>query len=262
MKNLTGRYVDTKSIIHQLDPRTKLLLMILFVWLLMNATNWWQYGLLGGFTAFLMTLSKIKFSIYIKGIRPILRIVVFTAILQLLFTGRGNPFVVLGPINISHAGVLNALSVFFRFFFVILLTSVIGLTTKPLDLTAGLEWLLTPLKFLRIPVQNMALMFGVALRFIPNLFDEARRIKKAQESRGVNFDSGNLVVRMQKFLPLVIPVFIGSFYRAKALGDALDVRGYDGGLKRTKYRIMSFNLHDGLIGALTLGVFFVYFVIL
>jgi len=245
VKNLSiGRYIETNSSIHQLDPRVKLFGVIVFVTLLVRTISWQQYVALILYTFLIIFLTKIPIIIFLKGIRPLLRIIIFTAVLQILFTRGANIYFQWGPFTISEAGIRGAGEVFIRFSLVLMLTSAVGLSTKPLDLTAGLEKLLVPLKMIGLKVQDLALMMSIALRFIPTLFDESSRLKKAQESRGVFFAEGHFLGRMKKFLPLFIPVFVGSFYRAQELANALDVRGYMGKGKRTTFKIMRISFKD------------------
>ena len=262
VKNLSiGRYIETNSMIHQLDSRAKLLGAFVFVTLLMKATTWQQYMFLTMYTFLMIFLTHIPVLIFLKGIRPLLRIIIFTAVLQALFSGGGTVYWQWGPFTVSESGLRGAGLVFIRFSLMIMMTSVIGLSTKPLDLTAGVEKLLFPFRLIGFAVQDLAFMMSIALRFIPTFFDEGNRLKKAQESRGIQFDEGNFLQRMKKILPLFIPVFVGSFYRAQELANALDVRGYVGSLKRTRLRVMKWGVGDfifmGSLGVL-LGIYFVF----
>lgn len=262
VKNLSvGRYIETNSVIHQLDPRTKLLSVIIFVTILMMATAWEHYVALTLYTFLMIFLTRIPVLIFLKGIRPLLKIISFTALLQVLFSGGGSIYWQWGSFTISEFGLRGAGVVFIRFSLVIVMTSVIGLSTAPLDLTAGVEKLFSPLRLIGFAVQDLAFMMSIALRFIPTLFDEGNRLKKAQESRGMQFDEGNFFERMRKFLPLFIPVFVGSFYRAQELANALDVRGYVGSAKRTKFKVMKLSFKDfifaGSLGTL-LVVYFIF----
>jgi len=257
VKNLSvGRYIETNSIIHQLDPRTKLLGAIVFVALLMMASIWQQYVALTLYTFLMSFLTRIPVLIFLKGIRPLLRIIIFTALLQALFSGSGTIYWRWGPFTISEFGLRGAGIVFIRFALVIIMTSVIGLSTKPLDLSAGVEQLLTPFKVIGFAVQDLALMMSIALRFLPALFDEGERLKKAQESRGMLFCEGHFFQRMRKLLAMFIPIFVGSFYRAQELANALDARGYVGSAGRTKFKMMKLSSKD-FIFASSLGILFI-----
>ena len=245
VKNLSiGRYIETNSIIHKLDSRAKLLGAIVFVILLMISFTWQHYIILALYTFLLIFLTRIPMLIFLEGIRPLLRIIVFTALLQALFSSSGIIYWQWGPFTISELGLKSAGVIFIRFSLIIMITSVIGSSTKPLDLTAGTCKLLSPFKLIGFRVQDLAFMASIALRFVPTLFDEVNRLKKAQESRGMLFYEGNLFERMQKLLPLFIPIFVGSFYRAQELADALDVRGYTDSTKRTKFKLMKLSFKD------------------
>ena len=262
VKNLSiGRYIKTNSPIHKLDPRTKIIGIIIFITLLMISSTWQHYTFLSGYTFLLIFLTRIPILIFLKGIKPLLRIIIFTALLQILFSSSGTIYWQWGPFTISEIGIRSAVVVFLRFSLIIMMTSVVGLSTKPLELTAGMEKLLFPFKLLGFAVHDLAFMMSIALRFIPTLFDEANRLKKAQESRGMQFDEGNFFERMKKFLPLLVPIFVGSFYRAIELSNALDVRGYSGSAKRTKFKVMKFNYRDAMFAG-GLGILLiVYFMV-
>jgi len=259
VKNLSvGRYIETNSPIHKLDPRTKLLSTIVFVTILMRSSTWQQYVWLILSTFSMIFLTRIPILTFLRGIKPLFKIIFFTSALQILFSS-GYPFWQWGPFTVSELGLVNAGVTFLRFSLIIMITSVIGLSTKPLDLTAGVERLLSPLKLIGFAVQELAFMMSIALRFIPTLFDEASRLKKAQEARGILFDEGHFFERMRKFLPLLVPIFISSFYRAGELANALDVRGYISTNKRTTFRVMEYNSID-LIFMICLGLLLlVYF---
>jgi len=257
VKNLSvGRYIETNSLVHKLDPRTKLLGAIVFVTIVMITSTWQHYVWLILYTFLLIFLTRIPVLTFLKGIKPLFKIILFTATLQIFFSS-GNIYWQWGPLTISELGLSNAGAIFLRFSLIIMITSVIGLSTKPMDLTAGVEKLLSPFKLIGLAVQDLALMMSIALRFIPTLFDEGNRLKKAQESRGVLFDEGHFFERMCKILPLLVPIFIGSFYRAQELANALDVRGYIGSNKRTKFKMMKFNYKD-FIFAGSLGLLLIY----
>ena len=261
VKNLSiGRYMETNSSIHQLDPRIKLISAIVFVTGLMMASTWQQYVFLTVYTFLLIFLTRIPLQVFLKGIRPLLRIIIFTSLLQALFSGGGRVYWQWGPFTLSEMGIQGASVIFIRFSLVIMITSVVGLSTKPLDLTAAVEQLLMPFKLIGFAVQDLALMMSIALRFIPTLFDEGSRLKRAQESRGMLFDEGHFSKRMRKLLPLFIPIFVGSFYRAQELANALDVRGYVSGAKRTKFKVMKLSFQD-VIFVFGLGILLVIYLV-
>lgn len=260
VENLSvGRYIETNSVIHQLDARTKLISVVVFVTILMRAQQWQHYAALMVYTFLMIFMTRIPIYVFIKGIRPLLRIIIFTATLQVFFLGGGNIYFQWGSLIVSEYGLRGAGVVFIRFSLVIMMTSGVGLSTKPLELTAGIERLLSPFKLIGFAIHELAFMMSIALRFIPTLFDEGIRLKKAQESRGMQFDEGGFLERMKKILPLFMPIFIGSFYRAQELADALDVRGYVGSAKRTTYKVMKFSFKDFIFAGSLATLWVVYF---
>ena len=241
---VVGRYFPGNSLVHRLDPRAKLATGFSFIVVLMLTTNWITYGGLILFTGVMMKLSTVPFKIFMKGIRPLLVIIVFTSVLQFFFSGGGTVFFRWGPIRISQGGMTQALHVFLRFTLTIFMSIVVSITTRPIEFTDAVESLLSPLRYLKVPIQDIALMLSIALRFIPTLVDESRRIMKAQQSRGVEFGEGNIYQQMKALIPVFLPLFVSSFYRAEEMANALDVRGYQGDRKRTKIRIRKWRFLD------------------
>lgn len=245
-KMIFGRYVPADSVIHKMDPRSKLIVIFLFVCIIFLANNWLTYALIGIYTFFMLGLSRIPFRFLYAGLKPVLWLVLFTLILQLFFTKEGEILFQLGPIKIYEEGVRQGIFISMRFFFLILMTSLLTLTTTPIEITDGLETLLNPLKKVRFPVHEMALMMSISLRFIPTLMQETDKIMKAQIARGVEFATGPVKERIKAVIPLLIPLFVSSFKRAEELAIAMEARGYRGGEGRTKYRQLSWHLADSL----------------
>ena len=243
-KFMIGRYIPGNSIIHRLDSRAKLATGFYFIGLVMLANNWQTYLIFTLYTFIIIKLTGISLRIFLRGIKPLLNLIIFTVVLQLLFARGGAVYFELGPLVITSNGVLRGMAVFFRFTLTICMSTVVSLTTRPIDLTDAIESLLAPLKLFKVSVQDIALMLSIALRFIPTLMDEASRIMKAQQSRGVEFGEGNIFEQMRKLIPVFLPLFVGSFYRAEELANALDVRGYQGNRKRTKLRIQKWHGRD------------------
>lgn len=231
-----GRYVPADSQIHKLDPRSKLTVIFLFVCIIFLANNWLTYGLIGIYTFFMLSLSRVSFRFLFKGLKPLLWLILFTLVLQLFFTTKGHLLYQLGPVKIYDEGLRQGIFISFRFLFLILMTSLLTLTTTPIEITDGIETLLHPLKKVRFPVHELALMMSIALRFIPTLMEETDKIMKAQMARGVEFGSGPMKDRMMAIVPLLIPLFVSAFKRAEELAIAMEARGYRGGEGRTKYR--------------------------
>ncbi|EUJ33907.1 cobalt transport permease [Listeria floridensis FSL S10-1187] len=250
-KLIFGRFVPGDSWIHKLDARTKLLAGFYFIAILFLANNPLTYGLMIAFTLGVIMLTGINVKVFIKGIRPLLWLILFTVIMQMLFTSGGTIYLDFGPFTISSFGIINGIYVFIRFTLIIVLSTAITLTTTPMDLTDAIEYLLRPFKYLKVPVTDIALMISVALRFIPTLMEETDKIMKAQRARGIEFGEGNLFEQMKVVVPIFIPLFVSSFNRAEDLADAMEVRGYNGGEGRTKFKV----LHWEWIDILALFVF-------
>jgi energy-coupling factor transport system permease protein len=235
-KMIIGRYVPLDSLIHRMDPRSKLLLVFLFVCIVFLANNALTYMILGIFTCLLLGLSKIPIRFLYAGLKPVLFLVLFTLVLHLFLTKEGDILVKFGWIEIYEEGLRQGAFISLRFFYLILITSLLTLTTTPIEITDGLETLLEPLKKVNFPVHEMALMMSISLRFIPTLMQETDKIMKAQMARGVEFTSGPIKERLKAIVPLLIPLFVSSFKRAEELAIAMEARGYRGGEGRTKYR--------------------------
>lgn len=246
-KLIFGRYIPGDSWIHKLDPRAKLMGSMYFIGIIFLANNWQTYLLLFLFTMFVIQLSKIKLSFFINGVKPLIWLILFTVILQVLFTGGGTVYFSLGPIVVSQEGLLNGVFIFCRFVLIIFMSTLLTLTTMPLSLTDAIEYLLRPLVVLKVPVYEIALMLSIALRFVPTLMDETEKIMNAQRARGVDFGEGNVFQQMKAIVPLLIPLFVSSFNRAEELATAMEARGYQGGEGRTKYRQLKWASRDNLV---------------
>lgn len=260
-KMIFGRYVPAESLLHRMDPRSKLTLIFLFVCIVFIANNTVTYGILLIYTAIMIILSKISVRFILTGLIPVLWLVLFTLLIHFFFTRGGALIVDWGWVKIYEEGIRQGIFISLRFFLLVLLTSLLTLTTTPIEITDGIEYLLAPLKKVKFPVHELALMMSIALRFIPTLMQETDKIMKAQIARGVEFSSGPIKERIKAIVPLLIPLFISSFKRAEELAVAMEARGYRGGEGRTKYRQLSWRLTDTgmllflLIVALLLFIF-------
>ncbi|OCA80991.1 cobalt ABC transporter permease [Bacillus sp. FJAT-27225] len=243
-KIIFGRYVPADSIIHKMDPRSKLILVFSFVVIVFLANNAITYGLLGVYTFYLLGMSKIPPKFLYEGLKPILWLVVFTLLLHLFLNREGDLVVDAGWIKIYEEGIRQGIFISLRFFFLILVTSLLTLTTTPIEITDGLEILLNPLKKIKFPVHELALMMSISLRFIPTLMEETDKIMKAQIARGVEFGSGPIKDRIKAIIPLLIPLFVSSFKRAEDLATAMEARGYRGGEGRTRFRKLEWKQAD------------------
>ncbi len=246
-KMILGRYVPAESIIHRMDPRSKLTLIFLFVCIVFIANNSLTYGALLIYTLLMVSLSKVPFRFIIGGLKPVLWLVLFTLILHLFLNKEGAVIFQAGWFTIYEEGLRQGLFISLRFFLLILMTSILTLTTTPIEITDGLESLLHPLNKVKFPVHELALMMSISLRFIPTLMQETDKIMKAQTARGVDFSSGPIKERVKAIIPLLIPLFVNSFKRAEELATAMEARGYRGGEGRTRYRQLSWGMADTLM---------------
>ena len=241
-----GQFFPGESLLHKADPRTKILSAVLLMATIFCAKNLFSYLFLIGVTLSLAIIGNIRIRLLWKSIRPLLIVLLITGLLNLfLTTGEGNPLVSLGFLVIYEEGIWRALFMVIR---VVLLVSGASLlltyTTSPIQLTDGLESLLSPLKKLHLPVHEFAMMMTIALRFIPTLIEETDKIMKAQKARGADFSTGGLLQRAKALLPVLIPLFVASFQHAMDLATAMECRCYHGGEGRTKYRVLKFQFRD------------------
>jgi len=245
-KMLFGRYIQGDSIVHRLDPRTKLIGTFYFIIVIFLANNFWSYLAMTLFTFLCVYLSDIPFKVFINGVKPLIWLISFTVILQILFTTGGTTYFSFGILNITSFGLMNGAFIFMRFVLIIFMSTLLTLTTMPLSLTDAIESLLGPLKRFKVPVHELALMLSIALRFVPTLMDEASKIMNAQRARGVDFGEGNIIQQMKAVTPILVPLFVSSFNRADELANAMEARGYKGGEGRTKYRELDWKVRDSL----------------
>ena len=243
-KVIFGRYVPVESILHRMDPRSKLLIIFIFVCVVFIANNSITYGILLAYTVLMIMFSKVPIRFILTGLIPVLWLVLFTLLIHLFFTREGNLVVDWGWIKIYEEGIRQGIFISLRFFLLVLVTSLLTLTTTPIEITDGIEYLLAPLKKVKFPVHELALMMSISLRFIPTLMQETDKIMKAQIARGVEFTSGPFKERLKAIIPLLIPLFISSFKRAEELAIAMEARGYRGGEGRTKYRQLNWTIAD------------------
>lgn len=245
MKDITlGQYYPIDSLIHQLDPRIKIVLVVAYIVLIFLVKTFW--GLLACFALFLLpaALSRVPIRTILRGLKPILFIAAFTFVINVLFSREGNLIFSWWIIRIYDSGVRLAFFMAVRLGLLVAGSSILTLTTSPIDLTDGLERLLKPLKAVRFPVHEMSMMMTIALRFIPTLSEEADRIMKAQCARGADFDTGGPIKRAMNMVPLMVPLFVGAFRRAEDLAVAMEARCYHGGKGRTRMKILKMHSKD------------------
>ena len=246
-----GQYFPGDTVVHRLDPRTKILLVVIYIVALFQAEGWVGYGLVTLVTLVCMALSNIKPSSMFKGVKPMLFIIVLTALLNIFYT-EGTP--VRPGWIITWEGIARAVQMMLRIILLISGTFLLTYTTSPIALTDGLEMLLSPLKKLKVPVHEMTMMMSMALRFIPTLIAETDKIMSAQKARGADFETGSLVRRAKALLPILVPLFVSAFKRADELAVAMESRCYHGGEGRTRMKQLKMQRRDYI--ALILGIVF------
>ena len=250
MKNITmGQYYPVDSWVHRLDPRTKILLTIAMIVAVFLVKSMVGYALILGFMYLVSKLSNIPFKMLVKGVKPLRFILILTFILNLFFNTGSTMLVEWGFIKISYEGLSTAVHYSLRLVFLVLGTSLMTLTTSPIALSDGIEMLLSPLKVIKFPAHELAMMMSIALRFIPTLMEEADKIMKAQMARGADFESGNLLARAKAMVPLLVPLFVSAFRRAGDLAMAMESRCYHGGENRTRLRVLKITKNDWLAAA-------------
>lgn len=237
LKDITlGQYFPGHSFVHKLDPRTKLLAVVLYIVALFLAKSFITYGIMFLLLAVSIAISKVPLKSIVRGLKPVVFIVVFTAILNLFYTPGDHVLVKVWILTITLEGVFNAFFMVVRILMLIAGTFLLTYTTSPILLTDALESLLGPLKKIKVPVHELAMIMSIALRFIPTLIEETDKIMSAQRARGADFESGNLIQRAKALIPLLVPLFISAFRRADELAVAMECRCYHGGEGRTRLR--------------------------
>ena len=257
LKDVTlGQFFPGDTVVHRLDPRTKLIWVILYIVALFNAFDWISYALVIAVTVACIGASKIRLSTIMKGLKPLIIVIILTAVLNMFYTD-GTP--VLPGWIITWEGMKKALLLVLRIVMLISGTFLLTYTTSPMALTDGLELLLGPLKKIKVPVHEMSMMMSMALRFIPTLTEETDKIMSAQKARGADFETGSLIQRAKALLPILVPLFVSAFRRADELAVAMESRCYHGGEGRTRMKTLHMEKRD--IAALILGAAFVAVVI-
>ncbi len=245
LKDITlGQFFPGNSLIHRLDPRTKLLILIGYIVALFLAVNWFSYGVVLAFLVVCIAISRIPVKSFFKGMKPLICILIFTGALNLFFTEGQTVLVHFWKITITLEGVIRAFFMILRILLLITGTFLLTYTTSPIALTDGLESLLSPLKKIKLPVHELSMMMCIALRFIPTLIEETDKIMSAQKARGADFESGRLMQRVKALVPILVPLFISAFRRADELATAMECRCYQGGDGRTKMKLLRMHGYD------------------
>ncbi len=244
LKDITlGQYFPGNTPAHRLDPRTKLLLVVLYITALFCARSFLSYGLVALTLFVCVKISRVRYRALVRGLKPVVFIIVFTAVLNLFFT-PGDPVFQWGFLKITAQGVSIAVRMVLRIMLLIMGTFLLTYTTSPISLTDGLERLLNGLKRFHVPVHELAMVMAIALRFIPTLIEETDKIMSAQKARGADFESGNLFQKARAMVPVLVPLFISAFRRADELATAMECRCYHGGEGRTKLHVLNYARRD------------------
>ena len=257
-----GQYYEAQSFVHKMDARIKLLLLILYVVLIFVVKNFYGFLVVGAFLVLATIFSKVPIKAMLKSVKGILFLILFTVILNVFFYNAENETILFWVVSVESLTFAGFMAL--RLITLVLGSMLLTLTTTPVALTDAIESLLYPLKFIKFPVHELALIMSIALRFIPTLMAEADRIIMAQKARGADFDSGNIIKRAKAMIPVLIPLLISAFRRAEELGDAMDSRCYSSSAVRTKYKKYKLTYRDlvasilataSLAGVILLNVF-------
>ncbi|MBR4462407.1 MAG: energy-coupling factor transporter transmembrane protein EcfT [Erysipelotrichaceae bacterium] len=247
MNNLVfGKYIPIDSFMHRLDPRAKLIGLFVMIFAIFLPKSWWAFLAIGILVLLALISAKIGIRMIIQSFKPMIMMMIFLLVINTLTVKTGDVLFTYKSFELYSDAVFNTLFVIVRLLLMISLTTLLTATTKPLDLTLAIEWLLKPLEIIRFPTYEVALMVSIALRFIPTIIEETIRIMNAQKSRGVDFENGNLSAKISSILSLIVPLFSVAFERAYELADAMEARGYVPGAERTRYHILRFHLQDFL----------------
>lgn len=261
IKDITiGQYYKADSVLHKCDPRTKLLLTIAFIVVIFLCKNFFALGLMTLLTVVSMLISKVPVKMFLKSMKPIVPLILLTAILNIFYTTGGEVLVSFWKITIRDKAIFTAIFIAIRIFCLIIISSLLTYTTTPTMLTDGIERLLKPLDIILKPfnsfrVHTLAMMMTLALRFIPTLIEEIDKIMNAQKARGADLETGGIMQRAKALIPIIIPLFVSSFRRAYELAFAMDCRCYTGGDGRTRMKQMKFRISDLWVGIIFVVVF-------
>ena len=246
LKDITlGQYFPGDTVIHRLDPRTKLIGLVCYIVALFLAKSWISYAVMAAVLVTLSALAHIRAKTLLSGLKPLIFIVVFTGVIN-LFYGSGEPLVQFWFLKITANGIRTAVFMVLRIMLLVCGTFLLTYTTSPLQLTDGLEKLFSPLKVIHFPAHELAMMMSIALRFIPTLIEETDKIMSAQRARGANFDTGKLTERAKALVPLLVPLFVSAFRRADELATAMECRCYHAGEGRTRMKELRFAPRDAV----------------
>ena len=249
-----GQYIPGKSPVHRLDPRVKILLCIFYIVAVFVAKEFWMYAVFAAYILGAALLARVPLRVLLKSIRPLLFIVAFTVIMNVLLVHEGDLLLEWWKIRIYSGGLIYAARLAIRLVLLVFGTSMLTLTTSPISLTDALERLMKPLAAIRFPAHELAMMMTIALRFIPTLLEETDKIMNAQKARGADFDTGGVFKRAKALVPLLVPLFVNAFRRADELAMAMESRCYRGGKGRTRMRILKLSYLDAVAVGVNLGL--------
>ena len=253
-----GQYYPADSPLHKVDARVKIIITLLYIVSLFIIKSFVGYAIVIASLAIVIKMSKVPFKFMVKGLKALVFIIVFTAVINLLTTKGDTPLVSVWRFTVTLEGVYFAIKMCLRIMLLIIGSSLLTLTTTPIKLTDGIESLLKPFAKIGVPAHDIAMMMTIALRFIPTLLDETDKIIKAQQARGADFDTGNLASKAKALVPILVPLFISAFRRADELAMAMEARCYNGGNKRTRMNVMRITSIDYTASI----IFIIYFVVL
>ena len=260
MNNIVfGQYYPSGSVVHRMDPRIKLLAVILYIVTVFFIRDYTMYAALFLFVIAVALISKVPLKVLLRTVRTIIILVLITSVINLFFTRGGKLLAHWGVIKIYSDGVHHAIKLALRLILLMLFPSLLTLTTTPMELTDALESLMSPLKLIKVPVHAIALIMSIALRMIPILMEETNKIMLAQKARGADFDSGGVLKKAKAMIPVLVPLFVGAFRRADELALAMDARCYSSVAKRTKYKVMRLAWKDLVASVVCLSVFSLVF---
>lgn len=247
-----GKYLPLDSIIHRLDPRAKIIAMMILIISIFFPSGWTGYFILVFVVFIVLILSKIPFNMIVKAMKPMVMMLIFLMIINIFVVKTGYVLIEFNGFKIYSDAIFQTLYIAFRLFLMIMVTTILTASTKPLDLTLGIEDLLKPLKKFGVPSHEIAMLISISLRFIPDLIDETQRILKAQSSRGVDLEEGKIKEKVIAILSLIVPLFVSALTRAEDLAYAMEARGYVPGNERTRYKVLKFGNNDYILIACSL----------
>lgn len=262
MNNIAlGRYIPMDSIVNKMDPRAKIMILLILMIAVFIPAGAAGYVLIGIFIAVALYFSKLHLSYALRALKPMSFMLVFLLVINIFTIRTGTPWISIGWFSVYSDAIYQTLYIVVRLTYMIILTTILTATTKPLDLTLGIEMLLHPFERIGLPAHVIAMMISIALRFIPELIEETQRIMNAQASRGVDIENGSLRERVMAVLSLIVPLFVSAFDRADQLANAMEARGYDPSKPRTRYKVLQMQRYDyiGMILAVAVLLGCIYF---